>query len=146
MRNSSPARPHLFRVATKIKIRGEFFAYSSSAIENWEIQDINLIQPATTGDIASSTAELNHPNTKNRLIGGVVGGRGVDSVAVTSASSRVNLEAAAAVSTEVVHVGGVLPVSVDGGVVVESTLKQKRMLPQTTEVMILFFMIRCWVL
>jgi hypothetical protein len=48
----------------------------------------------------------------------------VNGVAVASASSRVNLEAARAVSTEVVHVGGVLPVGVDGGVVVESALQQ----------------------
>ncbi len=49
----------------------------------------------------------------------------MDGVAVASASGGVNLEAATAVSTEVVEVGGVSPVGVDGGVVVESALHTK---------------------
>ncbi len=46
------------------------------------------------------------------------------SVAITSASGRINLETTAAVSAEVVHVGSVMPVGVDSGIVVESTLQQ----------------------
>ncbi len=55
----------------------------------------------------------------------------MDSVAVASASSRVDLEAAAAVSTEVVHVSGVLPVGVDGRIVVEGALQPKTSVPQS---------------
>ena len=58
----------------------------------------------------------------NGLVGGVVGGAGVDAVAPGLRVGGVNLKAAAAIGTEVVVVGGVGPLGVDGGVVVERTL------------------------
>ena len=60
--------------------------------------------------------------TVDNLVGGGVGGAGVHGVAESLRVGGVNLEATAAVGTEVVEVGGVSPVGVDGGIVVESTL------------------------
>jgi hypothetical protein len=58
------------------------------------------------------------------LISGGVGRVRVDGVAPALGGGGVALKTAAAVSAEVVHVGGVLPVGVDGRVVVESALKK----------------------
>jgi hypothetical protein len=60
------------------------------------------------------------------LVGGGVGRAGVGGVAIASSSRGVDLKAASTVSTEVVHVGGVGPLGVDGGIVVESALKKKK--------------------
>ena len=59
------------------------------------------------------------------LVGGSVGRGGVLGVAVASASSRVDLETARAVSTEVVKISGISPVGIDGSVVVEGTLVRR---------------------
>ena len=61
-----------------------------------------------------------------RSVGGVVGRVGVDGVAPRLAARAVTLSSATAIGTDVIEVGGVCPLGVDGGVVVEGALKQQQ--------------------
>ena len=65
--------------------------------------------------------------TAHSLIGGGVGGVGVDSVAEAShGGGDGNLGVAGAVGTQVVHCHGVRPSSIDGCIVVVHALEQKQ--------------------
>jgi hypothetical protein len=63
------------------------------------------------------------PRTEGDLVAGVVGRLGVDGVAPALGRGGITLHRTAAISAEVVHVGGVGPLGIDGGVVVESALR-----------------------
>ena len=69
---------------------------------------------------------LNSPGRERHLVAGVVGRLGVDGVAPGLGRGGISLHSTAAISAEVVHVGGVGPLGVDGSIVVESALLNYR--------------------
>jgi hypothetical protein len=71
---------------------------------------------------AISPQLLSNSSSNGSLVGCVIDRAGVGGVSITSSSGGVNLKGASTVSTEVVKIGGVGPLGIDGGVVIESTL------------------------